>query len=101
LSRRRRDGQKNDVALSIRFRTQHRIQGEALIGDEIDGASIPEIIWSKIIGTPSIIDYRRAKVVDDVACKNHTRTSREAHRMFYEAMLKDDTDSLDPQGGFS
>ncbi len=60
-------------------------------GDEIDGASIPEVIWSKLVGTPFIGDYRRASVVHDVACEKHIKSSKEAHRMFYDAMLKDGT----------
>ncbi|MGO8755289.1 MAG: DUF1353 domain-containing protein [Gallionellaceae bacterium] len=64
---------------------------EAKTGDIVDGASIPEAIWSEVVGTPFIGDYRRASVVHDVACEKHIRTSRDAHRMFYEAMLKDGT----------
>jgi hypothetical protein len=60
-------------------------------GEHVDGASIPEVIWSQIVGTPFIGDYRRASVVHDVACARHERTSRQAHRMFYEAMLADGT----------
>ena len=56
-------------------------------GEKIDGASIPDQVWSTVVGTPFIGDYRRASVVHDVACERHERTSREAHRMFYEAML--------------
>jgi hypothetical protein len=44
-----------------------------------------------VVGTPFIGDYRRASVVHDVACERHEKTSRDAHRMFYEAMLTDGT----------
>lgn len=64
---------------------------QAKAGDKIDGASIPEAIWSEIVGTPFIGDYRRASVVHDVACDKHIKTSKDAHRMFYEAMLADGT----------
>ncbi len=64
---------------------------EAKAGDKIDGASIPEAIWSEIVGTPFIGDYRRASIVHDVACEKHIKTSRDAQRMFYEAMLVDGT----------
>jgi hypothetical protein len=64
---------------------------EAKADDVIDGASIPEAIWSEIVGTPYIGDYRRASVVHDVACEKKIKTSRDAHRMFYEAMLADGT----------
>lgn len=62
-------------------------------GDIINGASLPEAIWSRLAGTPFVGDYRRASVVHDVACNKHIRTSREAHRMFYEAMLEDGVDN--------
>ncbi|WP_148863558.1 DUF1353 domain-containing protein [Marinobacter fonticola] len=61
-------------------------------GDTINGASLPEAIWSRIAGTPFVGDYRRASVVHDVAIDKHIRSSREAHRMFYEAMLEDGVD---------
>src|SRR4051812_46435316 len=64
---------------------------EADSGDVIDGASIPELVWSHVVGTPFIGDYRRASVVHDVACDHFIKTSREAHRMFYEAMIADGT----------
>jgi hypothetical protein len=64
---------------------------ETKAGDTIDGASIPEAVWSGVVGTPFIGDYRRASVVHDVACDKHIKTSKDAHRMFYEAMLKDGT----------
>ncbi len=64
---------------------------EAKTGDIVDGASIPEAIWSEVVGIPFIGDYRRASVVHDVACEKKIRTSRDAHRMFYEAMLEDGT----------
>jgi hypothetical protein len=60
-------------------------------GEKVDGASIPEQVWSTVVGTPFIGDYRRASVVHDVACDRHEKTSRDAHRMFYEAMLADGT----------
>lgn len=64
---------------------------EAKAGDIVDGASIPEAVWSEVVGTPFIGDYRRASVVHDVACDQHIKTSKDAHRMFYEAMLADGT----------
>ncbi len=60
-------------------------------GEKVDGASIPEQVWSAVAGTPFIGDYRRASVVHDVACDRREKTSKDAHRMFYEAMLADGT----------
>jgi len=61
---------------------------EAMPGDVIDGASIPRVFWT-IDGSPYTGNYRRASVLHDVACQQHMRTSREVHRMFYEAMVCD------------
>ena len=55
----------------------------------IDGASIPEMLWSSMHGTPFVGDYRRATVLHDVACQERTRPSADVHRMFYDAMIAD------------
>jgi hypothetical protein len=57
-------------------------------GDQIDGASIPEFLWT-VAGSPFIGDYRRATVIHDVACQKRLRPSKEVHRMFYFAMRCD------------
>jgi len=57
-------------------------------GDVIDGASIPVELWA-LAGTPFVGDYRRASVLHDVACTKRLRTSRDVHKMFYEAMRTD------------
>jgi hypothetical protein len=74
------------------FKDSTAFTWQASKGDLVNGASIPELVWSKIVGTPFIGDYRRASVVHDVACKKHIRSSKQAHHMFYEAMLEDGTD---------
>lgn len=52
----------------------------------VDGASIPELLWS-IVGGPFEGDYRDASVVHDVYCDIKTRPSKEVHQCFAE-MLK-------------
>lgn len=61
----------------------------APVGSVIDGASIPEMLWSSTNGTPYVGDYRRATVLHDVACVERTRPSADVHRMFYDAMITD------------
>ena len=56
----------------------------------VDGASIPEFLWS-IVGSPFTGNYRRASVVHDIACQDKPLTSDRAHKMFYTAMRCDDT----------
>src|SRR5262249_10840000 len=56
----------------------------------IDGASIPEFLWS-LVGSPFTGIYRRASVVHDIACQDKPLTSDRAHYMFYLAMRCDRT----------
>lgn len=53
-------------------------------GSIIDGASIPQVLWS-IVGSPYTGEYRDASVVHDVACVKRDRPWQDVHRMFYEA----------------
>jgi len=61
---------------------------DAPAGHVIDGASIPQFLWS-LAGSPYIGDYRRASVLHDVACDAKTEPSKAVHRMFYDAMICD------------
>jgi len=70
------------------FVDQNGTRWEANIGDVIDGASIPQFLWS-LVGSSFVGDYRRASVLHDVACDQKTRPSKDVHRMFYEAMRAD------------
>lgn len=54
----------------------------------IDGASIPEFLWT-LEGSPFVGDYRRATVLHDVYCDTKSEPHRAVHRMFYEAMRAD------------
>ena len=52
---------------------------------EVDGASIPQPLWS-IVGSPFTGCYRRASILHDVACDNaggDFQARREADRMYY------------------
>lgn len=53
-------------------------------GSIIDGASIPQALWS-VVGSPYTGEYRNASVVHDVACVERKRPWQDVHRMFYEA----------------
>jgi hypothetical protein len=64
---------------------------KAPAGDVVDGASVPSFLWS-VVGSPFTGDYRRASVLHDVACQRKSRSSRDVHRMFYEAMVIDGVD---------
>lgn len=54
-------------------------------GSLVDGASIPQALWS-FIGSPFVGLYRKASVTHDVECERKTQKWRAVHKMFYEAM---------------
>jgi hypothetical protein len=56
-------------------------------GSVVDGASIPEALWT-LVGSPYTGDYRNASIVHDVACEGATKAKRrQADRMYYHACL--------------
>lgn len=55
-------------------------------GAVINGASIPEGLWS-VVGSPYTGDYRRASIVHDVACDSPNVNRKEADVMFYYACM--------------
>ncbi len=55
-------------------------------GAVINGASIPQSLWS-IVGSPYTADYRCASIVHDVACNDPSIPRAKADRMFYFACL--------------
>ena len=83
------EDRKMQLLADFSFVDSKGFRWEAKKNDVVDGASIPEVVWSQVVGTPYIGDYRRASVVHDVACDRKIGTSKHAHRMFYEAMLAD------------
>ena len=66
------------------------VRWEAPAGHIIDGASIPQMLWS-LAGDPYTGTYRRASVLHDVACDARTQPAKVVHRMFYDAMVADGT----------
>jgi len=60
------------------------VRWDAPKGSVINGASIPQPLWS-IIGGPFEGGYRNASVVHDVACDEKKRPWEDAHYMFYTA----------------
>lgn len=52
----------------------------------VDGASIPQVLWS-FIGGPFEGKYRSASIIHDWFCDLRSRSWEAVHRMFYEAMI--------------
>lgn len=55
-------------------------------GAKVDGASIPQSLWS-VIGGPFSGKYRAASVIHDYYCDMQTRSSKDVHMVFHDAML--------------
>jgi hypothetical protein len=87
----RHAGPDRDMRLVVDFAfiDSRGVRWDAPAGRIINGASIPETLWSSVVGTPYVGDYRRASVVHDVACEDKKRPHEEVHYMFYEAMVCD------------
>lgn len=62
-------------------------------GSLVDGASIPQVLWS-FVGSPFTGDYFYASIVHDVACDARIRPWRQVHYMFYQACLAGGTAPL-------
>ncbi len=54
-------------------------------GTKVDGASIPQALWS-LIGGPFEGKYRDASVIHDYYCDVRLKSWRTVHRVFYNAM---------------
>jgi hypothetical protein len=54
-------------------------------GTKTDGASIPRILW--LTYPPFTGKYRQAAVVHDYYCQLRSRTWKDTHKVFYDAML--------------
>jgi len=59
-------------------------------GYDIDGASIPRIVWT-VVGSPYVGDYRRAAALHDAGYVKKLATKAETDLMFYYAMRCDGT----------
>jgi len=88
-----KDGRKMKLLSDFGFIDHTGKQWLAPADRTVDGASIPRFFWS-VIGSPFIGKFRRASVLHDVACVDRTEPYEDVHRMFYEAMLADNTPAL-------
>ncbi|MBX2853647.1 MAG: DUF1353 domain-containing protein [Rhodobacteraceae bacterium] len=61
---------------------------EAPAGIEVNGASIPRVLWS-LVGSPFGGDYLRASVVHDHYCVTMERNWRDTHLAFYNGCRAD------------
>jgi hypothetical protein len=83
-------GPDRKMQLERDFWFEHgRDHWDAPKGAVVDGASIPQPLWS-LVGSPYTGDYRRASIVHDVACDKAGTDSakrRAADKMFFHACI--------------
>ena len=85
------DGRKMKLLKRLTYAAKNGVKWVAPKGAIIDGASIPQLLWS-LSGSPYCGKYRRASVLHDVYCQTRKCSTDHTHRMFYEAMLDDGVD---------
>lgn len=73
------------VESEFRFKDPNGLLWLTPAGTEVDGASIPQVLWS-LIGGPFEGPYISASVIHDYYCKTKERTAHDTHRNFYYGM---------------
>jgi hypothetical protein len=82
------DGRNFELIKQFRYLDPAKITWVVPAGEKVDGASIPQVLWS-IIGGPWSGKYRRASVIHDYFFRTKKYESGSVHRVFYDAMLTD------------
>lgn len=80
------DGRSMTVLKSFKYIDADKKVWRVPSGVLVDGASIPQALWS-LIGGPFEGRYRNASVVHDYFCDSRKRKWQDVHKVFYEAML--------------
>jgi hypothetical protein len=80
------DGRRVQLVEDFGFIDQAENRWDVPEGAIVDGASIPQALWS-IIGGPFEGRYRDASIVHDWYCDMRSRPWQNVHRVFFEAML--------------
>jgi len=79
------DGRTMTLLNELRYTDPQGTVWVAPAGSIVDGASIPQYLWS-FMGGPFEGKYRNASVLHDVAYEQKKRPPAECDRMFYNAM---------------
>lgn len=79
------NGRDMELLEDFRFEDESKELWVAKKGSKIDGASIPQPLWS-IIGGPFEGLYRNASVIHDYYCDHHLKDWQSTHRVFYNGM---------------
>ncbi len=87
------DNREMTLLADFSFKDPNGLIWTAKKGDIIDGASIPQMLWT-FIGSPFSGKYRQASVIHDVACVEKLRTWEVVHLAFYYAMRTSGVNAL-------
>jgi hypothetical protein len=79
------DGRSMTLLNELRYTDPQGFVWIAPAGSVVDGASMPQSLWS-FMGGPFEGRYRNASVLHDVAYDQHNRPWQDCDRMFYNAM---------------
>ncbi len=79
------DGRRMQLAAPFEYIDSRNKKWVVPPGETVDGASIPEALWSTI-GGPFSGRYRKASVIHDFFCGYKVRPAKEVHGVFYDAM---------------
>ena len=85
------DGRNMKLVDTFGYESGDRTVWKVPGGTVVNGASIPQFLWS-FIGSPFGDKYRKASVIHDYYCELRTRDWQRVHRVFYEAMLASGVD---------
>jgi hypothetical protein len=80
------DGRRVRLAADFGYVDRDGARWDVPQGAVVDGASIPQPLWS-VIGGPFEGMYRSASIVHDWYCDLRSRPWHDVHRMFHDAML--------------
>ncbi len=83
------DGRRMELKAALEYIAPDGRRWRVPAGAVVDGATIPQFMWS-IIGGPFEGKYRNASVIHDHFCDIKTRRFEDVHRVFYDAMLTSD-----------
>lgn len=86
------DGRRMELMEAFGFTDPNGQHWEVPKGAIVDGASIPQILWS-IVGSPYTGQYRKASVIHDHYCDIMARPWRAVHQAFFDASIAEGNSS--------
>lgn len=81
----KRRGRDMVLLADAKYIAPNGVEWSAPKGAQIDGASIPKILWSTV-GGPYDGEYRFASVFHDIGCDERNMPWKDVHYLFYTAM---------------